>query len=111
MNAVMLTGHYVIADASGQQYLDIAELISVPVNFTTQHCLRFYYYMHGSHVQQLQVLAHTLICFQFLRISLVTKTFQPNWSVDMHNIIEHGVLQYSRPTVHTLAGTTNRVGQ
>ena len=53
----MLKGHYVLADASGQQYLDIAQLTSVPVNFTTDHCLRFYYYMNGSQVQLLQVRA------------------------------------------------------
>jgi len=51
----MLKGHYAVADASGQHYLDIAQLISIPVNFTTQHCLRFYYYMNGSHGQLLQV--------------------------------------------------------
>jgi len=53
---VMLKGQYVTADASGQQYLDVAQLISVPVNFTMEHCLRFYYYMNGLHVHLLQVL-------------------------------------------------------
>jgi len=51
----MPIGHYVTADASGQQYLDVAQLISIPVNFTVEHCLRFYYYMNGLHVQLLQV--------------------------------------------------------
>jgi len=60
---VTLKGHYAAADASGQQYLDTAQLVSVSVNFTTEHCLRFYYYMNGLHVQLLQVLSliHTFL--------------------------------------------------
>jgi len=52
----VLLGHYAIADASGHKHLCTAELISVSVNFTIKHCLRFYYYMNGSEVHLLQVM-------------------------------------------------------
>jgi len=51
----VLQGHYVVADASGQKYMDTAQLISIAVDFTSPQCLRFYYYMNASDVQLLKV--------------------------------------------------------
>ena len=50
-----MLGHYLLAEASGRYWLDVAKVTSGLLTVATPHCLRFYYHMYGTEVESLKV--------------------------------------------------------
>ena len=57
----LVSGHYLLAEASGRYRLDRSRVLSPSVTFSEEYCLRFYYHIYGESVGSLEVFSGILI--------------------------------------------------